>query len=74
MQREREYDLFERLPDGAPVWRGHAFGLNDADAKLRSIAGTTTNEVFALYLPSKEVVLRLNASPSADAQADAAPC
>lgn len=74
MQREREYDLFERLPDGSPLWRGRASGMNEADAKLRNIAGSTSNECFALYLPTKEVVLRLNTSPSADSEADLAPC
>ncbi len=74
MQREREYDLFERLPDGAPIWRGRASGLNDANAKLRDIASNTSNECFALYLPTKEIVLRLNASRSADSEAGLAPC
>jgi len=74
MQREREYDLFERLPDGSPIWRGRASGLNDANAKLRNIANGTSNECFALYLPTKEVVVRFNASVSKDAEADRAPC
>jgi hypothetical protein len=74
MQREREYDLFEQLPDGSPVWRGHAIGRDDAEAKLRSVASSTPNECFALYLPTKEVILRLNASASVDPQASAAPC
>jgi hypothetical protein len=72
MQSEREYDLFERLPDGAPVWRGHAFGLDEAEAKLHSLASVTANECFALYLPKMAVVLRLNASSSADPEANAA--
>jgi hypothetical protein len=70
---EREYDLFEMLPDGAPVWRGHARGLVDAEAKLRQIAESTDNECFALYLPTKETIIRLNASPL-DSQASATVC
>ena len=72
--REREYDLFERFPDGSPIWRGRASGLNDAEVKLRSLAGTTSNECFALYLPTKEIVLRANAAPLASPEADLAPC
>lgn len=74
MQREREYDLFEQFPDGSPIWRGRASGLNDAETKLRSLAGNTTNECFALYLPTKEVVLRVNAAQSANPETDLAPC
>jgi hypothetical protein len=74
MRREREYDLFERFPDGSPIWRGRASGLNDAEAKLRNLASTTTNECFALYLPTKEIVLRVNAAASADPEADLARC
>ena len=76
MQIEREYDLFERFPDGSPIWRGRASGLKEADTKLRSIANATSNECFALYLPTKEVVLRLNDPQSANPQPEAnrAPC
>jgi len=73
MQQEREYDLFEQFPDGSPIWRGRASGLNDAEAKLRSLASTTANECFALYLPTKQVVLRVNVAQSADPEADLAP-
>lgn len=58
---EREYELFEQLPDGAPIWRGHASGLHNVRAKLEEMARNTTNECFAIYLPTKEVVARLNA-------------
>src|SRR6185312_14273907 len=57
---EREYDLFERLPNGSPMWPGHASGLHDVRQQLQHIAGETKNECFAMYLPTKEVVARLN--------------
>jgi len=60
---EREYELFEQLPDGSPVWRDHASGLYNVRLKLRRIAQTTQNECFAIYLPTKEVVARLNMRP-----------
>jgi hypothetical protein len=57
---EREYEIFEQLPDGSPVWRGHASGLASVRMKLQELARTTPNECFAMYLPTKEVVARLN--------------
>lgn len=61
---EREYDLFEQVPNGPPMWRGHAAGLNGARQKLEEIAKGTTNECFAMHLPTKEVVARLNVGKS----------
>ena len=57
---EREYEIFEQLPDGSPIWRGHASGLSNVRLKLQELARTTANECFAMYLPTKEVVARLN--------------
>jgi hypothetical protein len=61
---DQEYELFEQLPDGSPIWRGHVQGLRNARAKLEEIAGKTTNECFAIHLPTKEIVVHLNAAPS----------
>jgi hypothetical protein len=57
---EREYELFERLPDGCPIWRGHASGLRNAHLKLDEIARSTKHECFAVDLSAKEIVARLN--------------
>jgi hypothetical protein len=57
---ERDYDLFERLADGTPMWRGHASGLHDARRQLRERSKTTQNECFAMHLPTKEIVARVN--------------
>lgn len=57
---EREYEIFEQFPDGASVWRGHASGLHNVRAKLEEMARNTVNECFAIYLPTKEIVARLN--------------
>jgi len=66
---EREYDLFELFPDGTPTWRGHASGLQSVRLKLQEISKTTTNECFALYLPTKEIVARLNIAAARDGNA-----
>jgi hypothetical protein len=58
----REYELFEKLPDGSPIWRGNVTGLANVSAQLAEIAKETENECFAMYLPTKEIVLGLNVS------------
>jgi len=63
---EREYELFEQLPDGSPMWRGQASGLREVRLKLHEIGKTTTNGCFAMYLPTKEIVARLNSGTSED--------
>lgn len=57
---ERDYDLFEQFPDGYPVWRGYASGLLDARRQLLDLSRNTKNECFAMHLPTKEVVARVN--------------
>ncbi|MGA9882876.1 MAG: hypothetical protein WBQ34_04055 [Candidatus Acidiferrales bacterium] len=56
---DREYDLFE-VSEGGPVWRGRAAGLLEARAKLLEISHKASNECFAMHLPTKEIVARLN--------------
>jgi hypothetical protein len=58
---EREYELFERLPDGTVQWRGTTTGLEQARLKLEEFAQETKNEVFAMHLFSQQVVARVNA-------------
>jgi hypothetical protein len=61
---EREYEIFEQLADGSPMWRGHASGLPSVRRQLQEIAGETKNECFAIYLPTKEIVARVNVGAS----------
>ena len=61
---EREYDIFEELPEGSPVWRGHVAGLQNARVKLMEIANSTSNLCFAMHIASQEIIARLNARPS----------
>jgi hypothetical protein len=65
---QREYDIFEEFTDGAPIWRGHATGLENACTKLQAIASNTTNECFAIHLPTREIVARLNVGPASAPQ------
>jgi hypothetical protein len=57
---DREYDLFEQLVDGSPIWRGHASGLHGVRQQLLHLSKITENECFAMYLATKEVVARVN--------------
>jgi len=61
---EREFDLFERFPDGSLVWRGHASGIENAQLKLKELAKETPNECIAMYLATQQIVARLNGHPS----------
>jgi len=57
---EREYEVFERLPNGEVTWRGTGHGLEDARRKIEQFAKNTTNKVFAIHLFSQQVVARVN--------------
>jgi len=46
----RDYDIFEELPDGTPIWRTCVVGMKNAELKLWEMARETNNRVFALNL------------------------
>jgi hypothetical protein len=46
----RDYDIFEELPDGSTIWRACVFGMGNVELKLRELARETTNKFFALSL------------------------
>jgi hypothetical protein len=56
----REYDVFERLPDGSALWRGVVVGMENARAKLQELARGTANELFATEIVTGEVVARID--------------
>jgi hypothetical protein len=57
---ERDYDLFERSQYNSPVWRGSVRGLENARRKLQELAKRTTNECFAIYSPTRQIVALVN--------------
>jgi hypothetical protein len=65
---EREYDLFEQFADGSYMWRAHASGLSAVRSKLDELSRTTTNVCFAMYVPDKAVVARVNVSSRSTAK------
>jgi len=58
----REYDIFEILPDDASMWRGIVRGLEEARWSVNRLARNSTNEFLAVHTPTKEVVARAGAS------------
>jgi hypothetical protein len=63
---DRQYDLFEVLPDGAPIWRGSASGHDAAILKLRKLAAQTGNEVRVMHLPTKAVIAVINTKSASE--------
>jgi hypothetical protein len=56
----REYDLFEKFPDGSVLWRCCVAGLEAAIAKLKHEADLSPNEHFARHTPTNAIVARVN--------------
>ena len=57
---DRDYDLFERLQDNSLVWRGSVHGLENARRKLQKLAKRTTNECFATFTATRQIVALVN--------------
>lgn len=45
---QRDYDIFERFPDGSSKWRTFVSGEFDALRKLQDLAERSDNEFFAI--------------------------
>jgi hypothetical protein len=57
---ERQYDIFEKLPDGSVVWRTFIPGLDNALAELKKFSKLSPNEFFVFHTPTKETIARVN--------------
>jgi hypothetical protein len=53
---DREYDVFEKFPDGSQIWRAFVKGLIEARARVVELSETSLNEFYAIHTPTKEVV------------------
>jgi hypothetical protein len=49
----RDYDIFEQLPDGANVWRTCVVGMQNVELKLRELARESNNKFFAINLQDR---------------------
>jgi len=55
----RDYDIFEELPDGSTIWRACVFGMKNVELKLLEMAMETNNKFFALNLQdSSQPIIR----------------
>ena len=61
---ERNYDIFEVLPDSQPMWRAAVARHENALRALKELAVKTTNEVRVMHLPTKAVIAVMNANKS----------
>ena len=51
----RDYDIFEELPDGSTVWRASVFGMENVELRFRELAKETANRIFAVNLLDQSV-------------------
>lgn len=56
----RDYDIFERFPDGKVFWRETVVGREESLRRLRDFFSASDNELFAMYIPTKEVIATLS--------------
>jgi hypothetical protein len=56
----RDYDIFEKLPGGSPVWREMVVGRDNARLKMQGHAKLSSNEFFAIHTPTQEIIARDN--------------
>jgi hypothetical protein len=61
---DRNYDIFEVMPDGSPIWREAVTGHENAIRELQILAAKTTNEVRVMHLPTKTVIAAMNTRQS----------
>jgi hypothetical protein len=58
---DRNYDLFEIVPDGSPIWKCAVAGHENAVQQLRELAKHTSNELRIMHLASNTIIAILNA-------------
>ena len=63
---DRNYDLFEILPDGSPIWKCAVAGHHNAVQQLRELARHTANELRIMHLSTNTIIAVLNAPHQRD--------
>lgn len=56
---DRTYDIFEKLANGEVLWRAVMVGRESSLRKLQELAAESNNELFAMHLPTKEIIATL---------------
>ena len=52
----REYDLFEKFPDGSSLWRASVLGLEGTCLRLRQLARKSGNQFYAIDMVSGKII------------------
>jgi hypothetical protein len=60
----RTFDLFEILPDGAPIWRDAVSSHENAALKMQELAARTENELRLMDLRNNAVIAAMSARQS----------
>ena len=53
---QRDYDLFEVLPDGAPLWRQTAAGRENVLRKLAELSKHRSREIRVMHILSNTLI------------------
>jgi hypothetical protein len=57
---EREFDIFEVMSDGSAVWRAGGLSLGTVEVTILEFGQKSRHEFFAMHLPTKEIIARVN--------------
>ncbi|HWY08937.1 MAG TPA: hypothetical protein VNY24_18895 [Candidatus Acidoferrales bacterium] len=57
---DRQYDIFEILPDGSAFWREAIHGRDNAMRKSAILAAKTPNEIRVMHVPTKTIIATMN--------------
>jgi hypothetical protein len=52
----RQYDLFEILPDESVIWRGKITGHESAISRLQELATQTRNELRVMHVETNAII------------------
>jgi hypothetical protein len=55
----RNFDIFEKAPDGSMIWRTCVFGKFEAERKLHELAEHSKNQFLAVDIESGESLPRI---------------
>jgi hypothetical protein len=61
---ERDYDLFEVLPDGAVIWKEAAPDHENAIRRLQELSTQTKNEVRVMHILTNTLIASINGPKS----------
>ena len=52
----REYDVFERFPDGSSIWRATVSGRFETQRKIQEFAEQSQNNFFTIEIEAGELI------------------